>query len=124
MLPLHLQPQSHVPLYIQLRDQLRARVDEGAQLIAKLDVQRNVTLRLEMEWKHCLSPSANSTRYWTGARANLSFRDRAGYRRLILRRGQQKPTLPSTNLAVAGPDCFRVAGNPRGRDSGVFDPGL
>src|SRR6202045_2901380 len=49
-----------------------ARVDEGGQLIAKLDVQRNVTLRLEMEWKHCLSPSANSTRYWTDARANLS----------------------------------------------------
>src|SRR5205809_6423828 len=26
MLPLHLQPQSHVPLYVQLRDQLRALV--------------------------------------------------------------------------------------------------
>ena len=47
-------------------------VDEGPQLIAKLDVQRNVALRLEMEWKHCLSPSANSTRYWPDARANLS----------------------------------------------------
>src|SRR6202158_1128677 len=49
-----------------------ARMHEGAQLIAKLDVQRNVTLWLEMEWKHCLSPSANSTRYWPDARANLS----------------------------------------------------
>src|SRR5258708_35687450 len=29
MLPLHLQPQSHVPLYIQLRDQLRALVYAG-----------------------------------------------------------------------------------------------
>jgi len=29
MLPLHLQPQSHVPLYIQLRDQLRALVHTG-----------------------------------------------------------------------------------------------
>src|SRR6266478_5213985 len=29
MLPLHLQPQSHVPLYIQLRDQLRALVHAG-----------------------------------------------------------------------------------------------
>src|SRR5260370_38089280 len=35
-----------------------ARVHEGAQLVAKLDVQRNVALWLEMEWKHCLSPSA------------------------------------------------------------------
>src|SRR3989441_7385658 len=45
---------------------------ERAQLIAKLDVQRNVTLRLEMKWQHCLSPSANSTRDWTASRANLS----------------------------------------------------
>ncbi len=29
MLPLHLQPQTHVPLYIQLRDQLRALVHAG-----------------------------------------------------------------------------------------------
>src|SRR5258707_15058988 len=29
MLPLHLQPQSHVPLYIQIRDQLRALVHAG-----------------------------------------------------------------------------------------------
>src|SRR5712692_11435048 len=29
MLPLHLQPESHVPLYIQLRDQLRALVHCG-----------------------------------------------------------------------------------------------
>src|SRR5258707_530857 len=29
MLPLQLQPQSHVPLYIQLRDQLRALVHAG-----------------------------------------------------------------------------------------------
>jgi len=50
-----------------------AGVHESAQLVAKLDVQWNVTLRLEMEWKHCLSPSANSTRYWPAARANLSF---------------------------------------------------
>jgi len=50
-----------------------ARVHEGAQLVAKLDVKRNVTLWLEMKWKHCLSPSANSTRYWPVARANLSF---------------------------------------------------
>src|SRR5713226_6202468 len=45
---------------------------ERAQLIAKLDVQRNVTLRLEMKWQHCLSPSANSTRPWPSSRANLS----------------------------------------------------
>src|SRR6266571_4777224 len=45
---------------------------ERAQLIAKLDVQRNVTLRLEMKWQHCLSPSAKSTRDWTASRANLS----------------------------------------------------
>src|ERR1700748_1581511 len=29
MLPLHLQPESHVPLYIQLRDQLRSLVHAG-----------------------------------------------------------------------------------------------
>src|SRR5258708_19657338 len=29
MLPVHLQPESHVPLYIQLRDQLRALVNTG-----------------------------------------------------------------------------------------------
>ena len=29
MLPVHLQPESHVPLYIQLRDQLRALVHGG-----------------------------------------------------------------------------------------------
>lgn len=29
MLPLQLQPQSHIPLYIQLRDQLRALVHTG-----------------------------------------------------------------------------------------------
>src|SRR3984893_4906824 len=29
MLPLHLQPESHVPLYVQLRDQLRALVHAG-----------------------------------------------------------------------------------------------
>jgi len=30
MLPVHLQPESHIPLYIQLRDQLRALVHTGA----------------------------------------------------------------------------------------------
>src|SRR5260370_1245500 len=49
-----------------------ARVHKRAQLVAKLDVQRNVALWLEMEWKHCLSPSANSTRYLPVARANFS----------------------------------------------------
>src|ERR1700723_3324689 len=29
MLPLHLQPESHIPLYVQLRDQLRALVHCG-----------------------------------------------------------------------------------------------
>jgi len=29
MLPLHLQPESHIPLYVQLRDQLRALVNTG-----------------------------------------------------------------------------------------------
>src|SRR6202011_4250818 len=29
MLPVHLQPESHVPLYVQLRDQLRALVHAG-----------------------------------------------------------------------------------------------
>src|SRR4029077_19523629 len=60
-----------------------AGVHESAQLVAKLDVQRDVALWLEMKWKHCLSPSANSTRYWPAARANLSFRNLAGCRALI-----------------------------------------
>ena len=29
MLPLHLQPESHIPLYVQLRDQLRSLVHSG-----------------------------------------------------------------------------------------------
>src|SRR5271166_4870153 len=29
MLPIHLQPESHIPLYIQLRDQLRSLVHAG-----------------------------------------------------------------------------------------------
>src|SRR6202158_2607442 len=29
MIPVHLQPESHIPLYIQLRDQLRALVNTG-----------------------------------------------------------------------------------------------
>src|ERR1700726_5063550 len=29
MIPVHLQPESHVPLYIQLRDQVRALVNTG-----------------------------------------------------------------------------------------------
>src|ERR1700744_1093959 len=29
MLPLHLQPESHIPLYVQLRDQLRSLVHTG-----------------------------------------------------------------------------------------------
>ena len=29
MLPLHLQSESHIPLYVQLRDQLRALVHSG-----------------------------------------------------------------------------------------------
>jgi hypothetical protein len=33
-----------------------AGVHKGAQLVAKLDVQGDVALRLEMKWQHCLSP--------------------------------------------------------------------
>jgi hypothetical protein len=51
-----------------------AGVDERAKLVTKLDVQRDVALRLEMKWQHCLSPSGYFTRYWTAARANLSYR--------------------------------------------------
>jgi len=67
-----------------------ARMNKGPQLIAKLDVQRNVTLWLEMEWQHCLSPSANSTRYWPGARANLSFSTRLAFPRRFAANGQEK----------------------------------
>jgi hypothetical protein len=42
-------------------------------LIAKLDVEWNVTLGLKMQWQHCLSPWDYFSRNWTEARANLSF---------------------------------------------------
>ena len=58
------------------------RMDERPQLVAELDVQRNVTLGLEMNRKYCLSPAANSTRYWTDARAKLSLTTES-YLRLI-----------------------------------------
>jgi hypothetical protein len=48
-------------------------MDERAELVAKLDVQRDVAFGLEMYRKHCLSPAANSTANWTDTRANLSF---------------------------------------------------
>jgi DNA-binding transcriptional MocR family regulator len=64
MLPLHLQPESHVPLYIQLRDQLKALVHDGnlrpgdripasRELAARLGVHRttvsNAYAELESE---------------------------------------------------------------------------
>ena len=33
-----------------------AGMDEGAELVAQLDVERNVAFGLEMEWQHCLAP--------------------------------------------------------------------
>src|SRR6266446_10985833 len=51
-----------------------ASVDQCAKLIAQLDIKRNVTFGLEMYGQHCLSQKANCSRYWTGARANLSSR--------------------------------------------------
>jgi hypothetical protein len=33
-----------------------ACVDEGAELVTELDVQRDVGFWLEMHWEHCLSP--------------------------------------------------------------------
>src|SRR6267154_3413031 len=51
-----------------------ASVDQRAQLVAQLDIERNVTFGLEMYGQHCLSQKVNCSRYWTGARANLSSR--------------------------------------------------
>src|SRR5258708_4607332 len=64
MLPLHLQPQSHVPLYIQLRDQLRALVHAGdlrpgdripasRELATMLGVHRTTVANAyaELEWE-------------------------------------------------------------------------
>ena len=55
MLPLHLQPESHIPLYIQLRDQLRSLVhagdlrpgdrDPGADFICCLNLWRSRLFR-------------------------------------------------------------------------------
>jgi len=33
-----------------------AGVDEGTELIAELDIERNVTFGLKVYWQHCLSP--------------------------------------------------------------------
>jgi len=47
MLPLHLQPQSHVPLYIQLRDQLKALVYDGnLRLGDRIPASRELAARL------------------------------------------------------------------------------
>ena len=35
MLPLQIQPESHIPLYVQLRDQLRALVHSGEVAIGR-----------------------------------------------------------------------------------------
>src|SRR5712672_608569 len=51
-----------------------ASVYQRAKLVAQLDIERNVTFGLEMYGQHCLSQKANCSRYWTGARANLSCR--------------------------------------------------
>src|SRR5580704_15079601 len=78
-----------------------ARMDQRAQLVAKLDVQRDVALRLEMKWQHCLLPGANFTRYWTGARANLSTledgRISAGY---LLLEGSTHAILPGRSFLL------------------------
>src|SRR5215469_12209931 len=46
---------------------------QGAQLVAELNIERDVALRLEMKWQHCLSPSVNFSKNWPATRANLSF---------------------------------------------------
>src|SRR6266851_4558878 len=51
-----------------------AGVYQRTQLVAQLDIERNMTFGLEMYRQHCLSQKANCSRYWAGARANLSFR--------------------------------------------------
>jgi len=33
-----------------------ASVDEGAELVAELDIERNVAFGLKVYWQHCLSP--------------------------------------------------------------------
>jgi 2-aminoadipate transaminase len=47
MLPLHLQPESHVPLYVQLRDQLRALVHSGElRLGDRIPASRELAIQL------------------------------------------------------------------------------
>jgi DNA-binding transcriptional MocR family regulator len=47
MIPVHLQPESHVPLYIQLRDQLRALVNTGElRLGDRLPASRELAVQL------------------------------------------------------------------------------
>src|SRR6266849_1584585 len=62
-----------------------AGVYQRTELVAQLDIERNVTFGLEMYGQHCLSQKANCSRYWTGARANLSCRVFGGMWRKSLR---------------------------------------
>ena len=59
----------------------RAKVtgmNEGAKLIAKLNVEGNVAFGLKVYWQHCLSPRRYFSRNWTSGRANLSLRRSGG----------------------------------------------
>src|SRR5208282_5418697 len=68
MLPLHLQPESHIPLYIQLRDQLRSLVHAGdlragdripasRELAPTLGVHRNTVANAYADLKSSISGS-------------------------------------------------------------------
>jgi hypothetical protein len=54
------------------------RVNQGAELIPELNIERYVAFGLKVYWQHCLSPSGYFSRNWTGERAKLSLEDRSG----------------------------------------------
>src|SRR6267154_1190890 len=76
-----------------------ASVYQRTKLVTQLDIERNVTFGLEMYGQHCLSQKANCSRYWTGARANLSCRVFGGIWR-------NSPREDAINLG-ANPDRWR-----------------
>ena len=62
MLPLHLQPESHIPLYMQLRDQLRGLVHSGelrtGDRIPRAGNWRCSLASIEQRWP-TLTPNSN-----------------------------------------------------------------
>ena len=91
MLPLHLQPESHIPLYVQLRDQLRALVHSGElrtgdripasrELAGQLGVHRTTVANAyaELESEGLIQGHVGRGTFICGVRRESSFHPRPG----------------------------------------------